>query len=118
MQDGFLKNFNIKPARTLLRMQSARYLGGNEMISFEWYSKRIVVTNDINAIDTSKLIDVMILTKGSNSIHALNSQLIKQIVLDGSIPQWKAKQLKEQLSFSHIPCHDVTVSGAFILNLK
>jgi competence protein ComEC len=118
MQDGFLKNFNIKPARTLLRMQSARYLGENEMISFEWYSKRIVVTNDMNAIDTTKLIDVMIVSKGISSIRNFSSHFIKQVVLDGSIPQWKAKQLKEQLNSSHIPYHDVTVNGAFILNLE
>lgn len=118
MQDGFLKNFNIKPARILLREKAVQYLGEIGMISFEWYSKRIVVTNDMNTIDTSKLIDVMILSKGISSVRNFSFHFIKEVVLDGSIPQWKAKQLKEQLNLSHIPFHDVTTNGAFILNLK
>jgi competence protein ComEC len=115
MQDGFLQNFNIKPARTLYRMRSVQLINdGDENLSFSLNGKRIVMANA--AIEDDSVIDVLILSKPVPL--DFDSSLVKKVVLEGSISQWKAKGIKVALSQLHIPFHDVTTDGAFILNLK
>jgi competence protein ComEC len=42
---------------------------------------------------------------------------IKQIVIDGSVPPWKAKLWKKDCDSLHIPCFDVSEKGAFVMKL-
>jgi competence protein ComEC len=64
-------------------------------------------------------IDVLILSKNprlyiSNLIKTFE---VGQIVIDGSVPQWKAKLWKKDCDSLHIPCFDVSEKGAFVMNL-
>ena len=43
---------------------------------------------------------------------------IKQVVLDGSVPAWKAKYWKKDCDSLKIPLYDVAMSGAFVMELK
>jgi competence protein ComEC len=115
--DGPIRNFNIKPARTLFRMKSIQYVDQGDGTSFDWFNKRIVVANGSEPVDTKRPIDFLVLSRGSGSID-FDAHFVRQAVLDGSIPFWQAKQLKAQFNQLHIPCHDVTTDGAFIYNLK
>ncbi len=42
---------------------------------------------------------------------------IKQIVMDGSVPQWKAKLWKKDCDSLQIPHYDVSELGAFVMKL-
>jgi competence protein ComEC len=43
---------------------------------------------------------------------------IKQVVFDGSCPAWKIKYWKMDCDSLHIPFHDVSEKGAFVMNLR
>jgi competence protein ComEC len=42
---------------------------------------------------------------------------IKQVVFDGSCPTWKINYWKKDCDSLHIPYHDVSEKGAFVMNL-
>jgi len=65
-------------------------------------------------------IDVLILSKNPKLyITALRNRFsIGQIVIDGSVPAWKAKLWKLDCDSLHIPCYDVSEKGAFVMNLE
>jgi competence protein ComEC len=64
-------------------------------------------------------IDLLILSKNPKVyISALAKAFsIHQIVIDGSVPSWKAKLWKKDCDSLHIPCFDVSEKGAFVMNL-
>jgi competence protein ComEC len=43
---------------------------------------------------------------------------VKQVVFDGSCPAWKINYWKKDCDSLHIPWHDVSVKGAFVMNLR
>ena len=43
---------------------------------------------------------------------------IKQVVIDGSVPAWKAKLWKKDCDSLQVPCHDVSEKGAFVMKLQ
>ena len=43
---------------------------------------------------------------------------IKQVVFDGSVPFWKLPYWKKDCDSLHIPYHDVSEKGAFVMNLN
>jgi competence protein ComEC len=42
---------------------------------------------------------------------------IRQVVIDGSVPPWKAKLLKKACDSLRILCYDVAEKGAFVMKL-
>ena len=43
---------------------------------------------------------------------------LRQVVIDGSVPAWKSKYWKKDCDSLHIPWHDVSEKGAFVMNLR
>jgi competence protein ComEC len=45
-----------------------------------------------------------------------NAFVVKKIVIDGSVPRWKAALWKRDCDSPKIPCWDVSEKGAFVMN--
>jgi len=121
LYDDFIRNFHIQPSRILHRIQQ------NQRVpvcckDFEFCGKSIAI------IDTSEYfipfksrqsIDVLILSKNPKLYisNLLKTFLIHQIVIDGSVPSWKARLWKHDCDSLRIPCFDVSEKGAFVVNL-
>jgi len=43
---------------------------------------------------------------------------LKQVVFDGSCPAWKINYWKKDCDSLHIPYHDVSEKGAFVMSLR
>ncbi len=63
-------------------------------------------------------VDVLVLSKNPKLYlsNLLNALLVKQIVIDGSVPAWKAALWKKDCDSLKIPCYNVTEEGAFVMN--
>ncbi|MEP7376025.1 MAG: ComEC/Rec2 family competence protein [Chitinophagaceae bacterium] len=123
LYDGFLKNFNLKPSRILHRISTAGFSDSEErgkLIQFA--DKRILLiaeTVNFKKEQQRHTIDVLIISK-SPSLY-LNILLqtfdIKCVVADASTSLRKRKYWKKDCETLHIPFHDVSEEGAFILSL-
>jgi len=121
LHDDFIRNFHIQPSRILHRIQQNQSLPVC-CKDFEFCGRRIAI------IDTSEYfipfknkqtIDILILSKNpklyiSNLVQTFS---IHQIVIDGSVPSWKARLWKHDCDSLRIPCFDVSEKGAFVVNL-
>jgi competence protein ComEC len=118
-QNDFLRNFHIQPSRIMHRIKRKNQ---TEEKSFSFNGKNILVFDSsfrLQNFHQKPEIDVLILSKNpkiyiSNLMQAFS---IKQIVMDGSVPQWKAKLWKKDCDSLHIPYYDVSEKGAFVMKL-
>jgi competence protein ComEC len=121
LSDDFTRNFHIQPSRVLHRIQQNQILPVY-CKDFEFCNKRIALMDTVRyfiASEPKQPIDVLILSKNpklyiSNLIKTFS---ISQIVIDGSVPRWKAKLWKKDCDSLHIPCFNVSEKGAFVMNL-
>ena len=90
---------------------------------FEFSRKKIAIidTDSISILPMVKkeYLDYLILSKQvpTNIKDLFKNLTINQIILDSSIPEWKAQLLKAQCDSLHIACYDVRKQGAFVRNL-
>ena len=89
---------------------------------FQFGHSRIAIidsSRSITPLTDKSYIDILILSKNVSADinYLLRDFSTGQIVLDSSIPQWKAQLLKTQCDSLHIPCFDVRTEGAFVTNL-
>lgn len=121
LYDDFTRNFHVQPSRVLHRIEQNQTLA-IDCKDFEFCNKKIAIldsTKYFAALQSKPFIDVMILSKNpkiyiSNLIKTFD---VHQIVIDGSVPQWKAKLWKKDCDSLQIPCYDVAEKGAFVMNL-
>lgn len=121
LYDDFIRNFHIQPSRVFHRVEQNQTLPVC-CKSFEFCNKKIVIidsSENFLPLETKQRIDVLILSKNpklyiSNLIKTFS---IHQIVIDGSVPQWKAKLWKHDCDSLNIHCFDVSGKGAFVMNL-
>jgi competence protein ComEC len=119
--DEFTENFHLRPSRIMHRASPAiLYDTGNYIMSRD---KRILLLDKTISFDTAarkQTIDLLILSKNPRIyIHKLVLALdIKQVVFDASVPAWKSRYWKKDCDSLHIPWHDVTIKGAFAMNLR
>ena len=117
--DDFTRNFHVQPSRVLHRIEQNQTLA-IDCKDFEFCNKKIAIIDTVKYFTPPKLkqsIDVLILSKNpklyiSNIIKTFN---VHQIVIDGSVPQWKAKLWKKDCDSLKIPCYDVSEKGAFVM---
>lgn len=124
LEDGFTRNFHLKPSRILYRTGPSSSLPAfNYSGNYVEYSHKhiLLIDKPINFIPTQQKekIDLLILSKNPRVyVNRLAATLdIQQIVIDGSVPAWKAAYWKKDCDSLGIPCYDVTASGAFVMNL-
>jgi competence protein ComEC len=121
-EDGFLRNFHIKPSRILNRITEADSITNitykNNFI--EAKNKRIVVVDApvLYAGDKIKA-DAVIITKNPRVyINKLYETFdCKQYIFDGSNSMWKINKWKQVCDSLHLQYHICSLQGAFEINL-
>jgi competence protein ComEC len=89
---------------------------------FEFCNKHISIidsTQYFTSVQFKQKIDVLILS-GNPKLYISNllkTFEINQIVIDGSVPQRKAKLWKHDCDSLNIHCFDISEKGAFVMNL-
>lgn len=125
LQDGFKRNFHLKPARILYRLQhyglQSNYVANAPYVNF-FGKKMIVLDGSLSfAASTAKpVIDFLLVTGKRNYTlaHVLKSLQVKQVVLDGSVPQWKWPLFKHECDSLQVPCFYVKEQGPFIASFR
>jgi competence protein ComEC len=124
INDGFLRNFHIKPSRTLHRISPANKLknfniNGN-LISCN--GKTILLIKEGFVMPTLKAklnVDVIVLT-GNPTVYLKDLHQTfncKYYVFDSSNPFWKIAYWKKDADSLHLQHHNTLVNGAFVMNL-
>ncbi len=123
LADGFERNFHLKPSRIFYRIHRADTIPGiyNKEQYISYAGKRLLLADGPIAFPDAaeKPVINLLVVSGNKSIRMeqLDAALdIKQVVTDGSVPAWRAASLKNSCDSLKIPCHNVTVKGAFVMN--
>jgi competence protein ComEC len=123
--DDFAPNFHLKPTRILYRITPVDSLTSFSRIGnyTDYKDKKILMLDSsINYLPSNEkpVIDLLVISKNPRIyISKLATRLnIRQIVFDGSVPSWKTVYWKKDCDSLHIPWHDVTTQGAFVMNMR
>jgi competence protein ComEC len=121
-QDELLYNFHLKPSRVLHRVKTINEIP-HSVKNFDFNGKKIgIIDSSITFQQTSPKprIDVIILSRNPRIYikDIYKNFTVRQIVLDGSVPEWKARLWKRDCDSLHLPCYDVAEKGAFVMNLR
>lgn len=124
LANDFLRNFHLKPARILYRMNAAETVPGFSVTdNYINYNGKHILLIDKSvsfAVPANKpVIDLLVISKNPKIYMAKLAQTldIKQVVFDGSVPSWKTSYWKKGCDSLHIPWHDVTMRGAFEMKI-
>jgi competence protein ComEC len=125
LANDFVRNFHIKPSRILHRAEPANQLPNfSVQENFLNYGLNRILLIDKNFVfdttTTKTPIDLLVISKNpklylSSLAKTFN---IKEIVFDGSVPDWKLKYWTKDCDSLHIPYHNVGEKGAFVMNLN
>jgi competence protein ComEC len=119
-EDDFIRNFHLQPSRILHRIEPGLSLPGKEYLLG---NRQILLIDSSMKLQSNGIrahADVVILSGNpklyiSNLAKAID---VKQIVVDGSVPRYKAELWKKDCDSLHLPCHDVSEKGAFVMKLQ
>src|SRR6187549_3682917 len=86
-------------------------------------NKKILLVNETKYFSSpEKKIPVDLLLVSDNPKLYFNKLsetfLVKQVVFDGSSPPWKINYWKKDCDSLHIPYHDVSEKGAFVMKFR
>lgn len=117
--DDFARNFHLQPSRVLHRMTPDK--AGAQIRSFRLKEKNVVVIDgDLPLVTANpkQTVDVLILSKNPRLYitNLFNAFVVKQLIIDGSVPAWKAALWKKDCDSLKIPCYNVAEEGAFVMN--
>jgi competence protein ComEC len=125
LADDFVRNFHIKPSRILHRTEGAGSTGfslsENNLLSLG--NKKIMILNETSRFTPATepiALDLLIIS-GNPKLYfdqLIKTFSVKQVVFDGACPAWKIKYWKKDCDSLHIPVHDVSEEGAFIMNIR
>src|SRR5436190_10732963 len=125
LANDFTRNIHLKPSHTLYRVtptdQFPNFFHANHFIEFG--SKKILLADDDLALDSCSkriLVDVLVISKNPKIyLQKLSKTLeIRQVVFDGSASLGKIKYWIKDCDILHIPYHNVTEKGAFVMRLN
>jgi competence protein ComEC len=115
-QEDAAVKLHLQPSRVAHRIHTISNLHTN---AFTFCNKRVLVIDTTIALQTFSKphIDVLVLSKNPKLyVNELATAFdIAQIVIDASVPRWKAKLWQQDCKARHLPCHDVTEKGAFVM---
>ena len=124
LADDFIRNFHIKPSRVLHRIEPAinfeNFQQQENLINYN--SKKILTIRETKyfAPLEEKIPVDLLLISGNPKLYfnkLAETFSVKQVVFDGSCPAWKINYWKKDCDSLHIPYHDVSEKGAFVMNL-
>ncbi len=123
--DPFIKNFHLKPSRTLYRVSQASRLPGlfirSQYISYCGLKVLLVTGSDkLDEYFVLQTIDLLIVSGNHrlNMAVLTSSFKIRMIVFDSSVSSWRLISWKKHCDSLHIPYHDVSEKGAFVMNMN
>lgn len=119
LYDDYLRNFHLQPSRILHRTAMTETAGLQN--SFLLNGKQIVLLDETLApviAQQKPVVDVLVLAKNPRVyITKIAAAFdLRQVVIDGSVPPWKATLWKKDCDSLHIACHNVAEDGAFVMN--
>jgi competence protein ComEC len=119
LYDDFVRNFHLQPSRILHRISPARC--DASLRSFNLSGKQfMIIDEDVSFTknENKPLVDVVILSKnpGLYISNLRSAFLVKQVIIDGSVPPWKAGLWTKDCDSLKIPCYNVAEKGAFVMN--
>ncbi len=119
IRNELLHNFHIKPSRIMHRLKADSAV---HTMVFRIKGKSILIIDSLyqwGGHPSKSHIDLLILSKTPKLFisNLANAYSIKQIVIDGSVPKWKALLWKKECDSLKIACFDVSERGAFVMNL-
>lgn len=119
-QDKQLQNFHIMPSHVMFRLKSEKEFVCSRQFIFN--NQRILLIDSSLKNKTSikkDTIDLLILSSNPKLyISQLHSNfVIRKIIIDGSVPQWKSRLWKKDCDSLRLSYHDVSEKGAFVMNL-
>lgn len=116
--DNNIRTYHLLPSRVQHRAKPSVKTSLN---AFNFHGHKVLVVDSTLHLSnpTKPLVSLLILSKNPkiyiNDLY--NTFDIKQVVIDASVPAWKAKLWQKDCDSLNIPCHNVTQKGAFVLNL-
>jgi competence protein ComEC len=121
LQDGFLRNFHLKPSRIAHRTYEQPNINQKQNIVWTINNKTILHINQSYRYDSTIKITADVVIVSNNPKLYLN-QLTKTInckllVFDSSNPQWKLKYWKTDCEKLNIHYFCTSEQGAFVMNL-
>ena len=123
-QDGYLRNFHLKPSRTFYKIGENQRLQGlyisHPFIYFK--GKRILLYDKPYKFSCTNKINLDLIVVSHNPklkiADLANTFTCKQYVIDGSNSMWKTKQWKKDCDSLHLRLHSTADKGAFELNVQ
>ena len=123
LEDGFLRNFHLKPARILYRTTASEeniILKENEITNIK--GKRVLLLTENLSRQTNPAqipVDILILANNPRIYMNQLQQVFqsKLIVFDGSNPLWKIQLWKKDCDDLHLRFHSTPDDGAYIMDL-
>jgi len=121
LQDELLYNYHLKPSRVLHRVNNTLFIPSPVSV-LDFNGKKIsIMDRNISFVSTptKEKLDLVVLSRNPhiyiNDIY--KTFQVRQIVIDGSVPAWKARLWKRDCDSLQLPCYDVSEKGAFVINL-
>lgn len=123
LQDGFLRNFHLKPSRILHRTYHSPVLFASTKNNFYVINgKKIIHINQSYFYDSLAVrvkADVVIVSKNPRLFinDLLKTVDCKLLIFDSSNPQWKINLWKKDCERLHLNYFCTSEQGAFVMNL-
>ncbi len=125
LTNDFARNFHLKPSRILHRVKEVEKSGPLYVDEnyFTYQGKHILLVDESVSFaqsETKPVIDLLIISKKPKLYMKKIAGVldIKKVVFDGSVPAWKTRYWKKDCDSLHIPWHDVTMKGAFVMTIN
>lgn len=118
LHNGFERNFHLQPSRVLHRVSPTESMVTRK--DFTLSGKKFLLLDDalpFAEASPKQKIDVLILSKNPKIYinRLVRSFEFDQVVIDGSVPPWKAALWKRDCDSLQIPVYDVSEKGAFVM---
>ena len=112
--------FHVQPSRILHRTAQINSLNKKD---FMFCGQRVFVIDSsihFTSPTVKTTVDIIVLSKNPKLyLDNLNDAFnVKQIVIDASVPFWKARLWKTDCDSLHIACWDVAEKGAYVKNFR
>jgi len=117
-EDNNIRTYHLLPSRVQHRAKPSTQ---TSVKAFDFYGHKILIVDTTLPFSqqSKPLISLLILSKNPkvymSQLH--NNFNIQQVVIDASVPAWKARLWQRDCDSLRLPCHNVAEKGAFVLNL-